>query len=469
MTDDSKTAHIDARWQAIARVVLAHIDALAAQGSFDDEVRSALAGAAENVALGEPHTGTMLRAIASFDERLDALAPAQMRGAAAMGRSAIDVGQTVSRMLLRTSLVHLGLKAADLIEALLRLASAHVVTMLPIHAGGQPLQPTTFAGLLGGTTGPLLRALDQIELALQQVNQCPMGGAAGTSARFAPDRADMAQRLDFSRPVPNVYDAVSSVDYLLIIVAAMDTGVMAVARFLKELQQLMLAIPEAIVFADSSVEALPEAPQLRRAASFDAAIRLEKRASSLLAAARASILSLDPGPQLDLDDALSSTQNASDAASGLMESVRALADGGFEINRAILGNRAGKGHLTSSDIVDFLVIEEGIGPSDARLIAQRVLTLVRDQGLEIAAVDREMIDRAGLLIVGREIGIEFETLSKYLAPRRFLENRTGLGAPSPDSTRDWITRETHRAKEHREALTARKSEARSPRSEDRGL
>ena len=136
----------------------------------------------------------------------------------------------------------------------------------------------------------------------------------------------------------------------------------------------------------------------------------------------------------------------------LAADVRALCEGGFEVNRAVLGNRAGKGHLTSSDIVDFLVIEEGISPGDARLIAQRVLNQVRDRGLEIAAIDRNMIDAAGLLVVGREIGIEFETLSKYLAPRRFLENRIGLGAPSPESTRDWIKRESHLMKEHRRAL-----------------
>ena len=126
----------------------------------------------------------------------------------------------------------------------------------------------------------------------------------------------------------------------------------------------------------------------------------------------------------------------------LATEVRALCEGGFEVNRAALGNRAGKGYLTSSDIVDFLVIEEGISPGDARLIAERVLAQIRDRGLEIAAIDREMIDMAGLLIVGREIGIEFETLSKYLAPRRFLEGRTALGAPSPDSSRDWIKTES---------------------------
>lgn len=455
MTDDLKTSLIGARWQGISRVVLAHIDALAAQGSYDDDVRSVLGGAAENVALGEPQAGTMLRAVVSFDQHLDALAPLQMRGAATMGRSAIDVGQTVGRMLLRTSLVRVGVRTTDLIDALLSLANAHVVTMLPIHAAGQPLQPTTFANLLGATTGPLLRCLDQIELALVHVNQCPMGAAAGTSARFAPDRLDIARRLEFDRPLANVYDAVSSVDHLLAAIAAMDSGVLAVERFLRELQQVMLAIPEGFIFTDGAIETLPDMPQLRRAIPLDGAIRLGRDAASLLASARASVFSLDAGPQLDFDAALSATLHASDAVQGLMDHVRLLADGEFEINRAILGNRSGKGYLTSSDIIDFLVIEEGIGPGDARLIAQRVLALVRDQGLEIAAIDREMIDRAGLLVVGREIGIEFETLSKYLAPRRFLENRTALGAPSPEATRAWIRHESQRAKVHRDALNGR--------------
>jgi hypothetical protein len=80
--------------------------------------------------------------------------------------------------------------------------------------------------------------------------------------------------------------------------------------------------------------------------------------------------------------------------------------------------------------------------------------MVKDRGLEIAAIDREMVDSAGLLVLGRQIGIEFETLSKYLAPRRFLENRTAEGAPAPNSTRKWLKDETVRLNQRRATIAS---------------
>jgi hypothetical protein len=122
------------------------------------------------------------------------------------------------------------------------------------------------------------------------------------------------------------------------------------------------------------------------------------------------------------------------------------------VNRAVFGNRAGRGHVTSSDLAEFLIVEEEIAPGDARIIAGRVLAMIRDKGLEISAIDRETIDAAGLLVLGREIGIEFETLSKYLAPRRFLEQRTADGAPAPNAIRAWLKQESDRLAERKTAI-----------------
>ncbi|MGE3797463.1 MAG: lyase family protein [Thermomicrobiales bacterium] len=431
-------------------MIVAHVDGLAGQGSFDEDVRSAITGAADNVAQGSPDTESTLEAVVSFDERLDALVPARLRGAATMGRGSIEVAQTVNRMLVRSELAATGAVLLELVDSLLQTASAHVVTMLPMHAGGQPLQPTTFASIVGGTTGPLLRGVDLLNLALRQTNLSPMGAGSGTSSRFAPSREETSARLGFDHPIVNVYDAVSASDYLAVCAMALDVIASAVARLLAELRQIMWAVPDGIVFPDEQVRRLPDVPQMRTPDQLEAVSRLVMQIRQTMAGVRLMIDGQPPGPQSDNDLAVAAVIEGCVLTRELASTVAHLFNDGFEINRAALGNRAGKGHLTSSDIVDFLVIEEGISPGDARLIAERVLALVRDRGLEIAAIDREMIDSAGLLIVGHEIGIEFETLSKYLAPRRFLESRTSLGAPSPDSTRQWIRDERRNVQSRRE-------------------
>ena len=40
-----------------------------------------------------------------------------------------------------------------------------------------------------------------------------------------------------------------------------------------------------------------------------------------------------------------------------------------------------------------------------------------------------------------ELAVEFEAISRYLAPRRFLERRTSTGTPSPVRTREYLGRE----------------------------
>ncbi len=332
-------------------------------------------------------------------------------------------------------------------------AAAHVVTMLPAYSGNQPVQPSTLANLLGGVTGPILRAVTRIEHALREVNESPMGGGSVASYRFAPEREAMASRLGFDRPVENVYDAVSAVDYLRSTADALDAVAAPIAILARELELLLLTVPESLAFPEDALERLPDAPQVRIPEPVVKLMQGVQRVRSLATAVRDWTATAGTGPRLHLDDPLDDLLAAGSYGCSLLRDAQSLFRGAFEVNRAALGNRAGKGYLTSSDIVDFLVIEEGIAPGDARLITGRLLAQIKDRGLEIAAIDREMVDAAGLLVLGREVGIEFETLSKYLAPRRFLENRTGLGSPSPSATRNWLRSEADQIEEHRRVIS----------------
>jgi argininosuccinate lyase len=93
------------------------------------------------------------------------------------------------------------------------------------------------------------------------------------------------------------------------------------------------------------------------------------------------------------------------------------------------------------ELADYLMLEEQIPPAQARAMTGRVMAQLKDEGLETSGITSAMIDSAGMLVLGRELGVEFESLSKYLAPRRFIERRAGLGGPAPMATREWLTRE----------------------------
>ncbi len=123
---------------------------------------------------------------------------------------------------------------------------------------------------------------------------------------------------------------------------------------------------------------------------------------------------------------------------------------GLIVNRAYLGNRAGRGYTTAGDLATFLMTEEQIPPSAARSIAVLVLARVKEANLEVSGITQDMIDSAAMMIIGQEIKVEMESLGRFLAPRRFLERRQVTGSPAPAMVREWLAGEHDLLDAHRE-------------------
>jgi len=127
------------------------------------------------------------------------------------------------------------------------------------------------------------------------------------------------------------------------------------------------------------------------------------------------------------------------------------------VNRAYFANRAGRSLVTVSDLVDFLMIEEQLDPAAARSITSLTLTRMRESGIESSGITAEMLDTAAMMTIGRELKVEFEAISRYLAPRRFVERRNVTGGPAPSAVRSWLAGATERrqADEARLAIARR--------------
>jgi hypothetical protein len=65
-----------------------------------------------------------------------------------------------------------------------------------------------------------------------------------------------------------------------------------------------------------------------------------------------------------------------------------------------------------------------------------------------------MVDTAAMLVIGRELKVEPETLGRWFAPRRFLERRLVEGSPAPAKTREWLEREMTRNREAVDAIAS---------------
>ncbi len=428
-------------WQAIASVISAHLTMLRDVAILDEDALIVLQSTIANVRQAPHQAQTLQAMVPEFDERMDAMAPPEVRGAGRVGRGTTEVTATVVRLILREDLLALAWATNTVRSALLNFAASHLVTLLPAYSGGQPAQPTTLAHLLGAVISPLERAANSLNLAYEVVNRSPMGAVSLASTSLEIEPSKTGEFLGFSGSIENSFDAVSATDH---VVAALDAAHLAIApssRLLEELSVWLRIQPDAIQFDEQVLERDAALPQSAYPAKWQAIATEAKRVARALHQARLALDSISFGPVVgpDAEEVLGASI-VLNQVTALQERLAEFIINHLNLNRAVLANRAGKGLITSSDLADFLMLEEQLPPFAAQAIANRVIALAREEGREASGITPELIDSAALLILGRDLRVEFETISRYLAPRRFIERRALPGSPAPAAMRIYLER-----------------------------
>ncbi|MDQ3692332.1 MAG: lyase family protein [Chloroflexota bacterium] len=436
-----------AAWSATTRVIAAHVVMLRDAAILDDPVAAVLLTALDGVGRGTPaETSDLVSLVAAVDQRLDALTPAAAIGAGAVGRGQAEVVAALARLLIRADLLRLAEGANAGRRALLDLAGEHVFTLMPAHASGQPVQPTTLAHFLGGVIAPLGRAFSRLRASYLTVNQSPLGAGALASSGLPIDRERIADLLGFEGLVVNTFDAVAAVDLL-----AEAAGIGAamgdpLARFLVELLAWSRAEPAALRFDDEWLAPVdPGLPQFRPASGLERLVLQGRQIAGDAVTIQDLLRQAAYGPATTtLAATVPAARTVLAGATDLAVTTAALLSGGVEVNRAYLANRAGRDYTTTSELADFLLAEEGIDPASARNIALMTVRQAMAAGIAASGITPAMIDANALLVLGRELGVEIERMQRALAPRRFLEKRGGPGGPAPAATRDYLDLERAR-------------------------
>ncbi|MEJ7837771.1 MAG: lyase family protein, partial [Thermomicrobiales bacterium] len=310
------------------------------------------------------------------------------------------------------------------------MAESHSMTLMPAMIAGRPAQPTMMGHFLGGVVSPLRSAARRFELARKDLARSPLGSGLMSGEMIAVDRERAAKVLGFSDVAANTFDAVANVEDFVAVLEAFASGLAPVARMLREFASWIRTSPNSLVLTDDwEIRPEPTVPSLRLGQPLLKLIDRMEEVQRQLALAVVRLRSADYAPLGHLQSVLAeySATLIMDVAAVLAEVTTFIADG-MLINRAYLGNRAGRGYTTAGDLASYLMTEEQLPPSAARGIASIVAGKLSEQSLETNAVTQEMIDSAALMLIGREIKVEIETLGRYLAPRRFIERRQVTGS-----------------------------------------
>jgi len=446
-------------------LVTAHVAMLGKQGLIDDAAVRVLASAIDRIAAtGTSEEDDLIDRLMEFDSRVDTQLPSGYAGAAQVGRGVNELVAAHVRIVLREALLDLADTTAQLREDLIDLALQHVVTIMPAYQQGIAIQPTTLAHLLGGLIGPYDRIHQKIRETYALVNQSPLGAGALVSTGLPIDREDAAANAGFDGVIENTFDAVAAVDHFAAVSDLLRAVVSPIGRFMREIATLYRTDPSSLLLHDAGPRMRSELPQHAVIPAFEEIDRLLIDIDAVLDTIDHWIDHAPLEPIAELGRPLDRLLLAFETIGRLIERYRDFLNRELAFNRAYLANRANRNHATVGELTDYLMLEQQIPPAQARAMTARVMSQLRDEGLEGSAISATMIDSAGMMLLGRELGIEIESLGKYLAPRRFIERRSGLGGPAPATMRSWLsTEQAHLArdrawtKERRTALAAAES------------
>lgn len=427
-------------WRALMCVNIAHAQQLARSGVIDETGFGAIARALDATMQATPGSQTPSALLHEAEARVDAMLPSEFAGAATLGASRTETMATALRMSWRERLLGIHEVVTAFRQALLSLAEAHAVTIMAAHWDRRPANPTTLAHFLGGVIGPLGIVSQRLRHGLDLLDRSPFGAGVLVGDVLEADRNELARSLGFTGPISNTLDALGSVEDFVSVAEATAAAVASSRRLFTEILTWIRTDPSSF-FLDERWEDFPE-PSMPALAISSRLERLVLQLQGAESAARGFVdlvRSLPYGPLGTSWDAVAVSMDEvlSKADAGVRGSAVAINEA-LIVNRAYLANRAGRLYTTVSDLVPFLMTEESLPPTAARQISSLVVSRLREAHLEASAVTQDMIDSAALMVIGRELKVEMETLGRYLAPRRFIERRVVTGSAAPAMTRDWL-------------------------------
>ena len=346
-------------------------------------------------------------------------------------RSRNDIDMTMYRMRLRQMLLDLAASTLALRLALIDVASAHRETVFPAHTHTQPAQPTTVAHYLLAAIEQLERDTARLMAAYRSTNVNPLGACAITGTGFPINRERTSELLGFDGPTGNTYGSIATVDYLIESTSAATVLVVGLGRFVQDLLLWCTAEVGYLRLGDGFVQVSSIMPQKRNPVALEHARGLASKASAQLAAVPATVHNTPFGDIVDTEDDLQPLVATAfkDATRAVALVAAAMATAEFDVAR--MRERAAQSWVTLTELADTLARDYGVTFKAGHAIASKLVT---------ARAVRPAVPLADLLasvcreVIGRDIKMSPDTLSRVLSPEHFVAVRKTWGGPAPDVT-----------------------------------
>ncbi|WP_299546670.1 argininosuccinate lyase [uncultured Helicobacter sp.] len=276
------------------------------------------------------------------------------------------------RLFVLDSNKHLRNLVLNLISTLLKLAKEHTQTMLPGMTHLQHAQPVNFGFLLCAYACMFMRDFERLESSFKRNNYCPLGAAALAGTPYSADRHFVAKELGFIAPTLNATDSVSDRDFALDFLY--DTSVLAmhISRLAEELvlwssyEFRFITLSDAYSTGSSIMpqKKNPDVPELLRGKSG----RVYGNLISLLVVMKGLPLAYNKDTQEDKEGVFDSFETLEISLKILDDLLKTMT-----IHKDSMLKACRVGHLSATDLADFLVKNCGIPFREAHHITGKAV------------------------------------------------------------------------------------------------
>lgn len=318
---------------------------------------------------------------------------------------------------------------ADLMRTLLDIASEHTESIMAGMTHLQHAQPINFGFHLVAWCANLKRDLERLESSYKRNNYLPLGSGAMAGTPYGNDREMMARELGFLAPTLNAMDSVSDRDFALDLLYDLSMLAMHISRFAEELvlwssyefRYIMLADAYATGSSIMPQKKNPDVPELLRGKSG----RVFGNLFALLVVMKGLPFAYNKDTQEDKERVFDSVDSMKISLEILRELVRTMS-----VSKENLEKMAQVGHLSATDLADFLVRECGVAFREAHHITGRVVAYAESQNKDISMLEEEEI-----LALDSRIK---QGVKAVLNLRASMDARDSLGGTASSQTRAQI-------------------------------
>ncbi len=316
-----------------------------------------------------------------------------------------------------------------LMQEVLVVADKHTETLIPGMTHLQHAQPINFAFHLGAYLSMFKRDIARFEDSYKRNNISPLGCAALAGTPHNVDRGMTAELLGFDSVSVNCLDTVSDRDFALEILFNIATMMMHISRLSEELVMWSSYEFGFVELSDeystgSSImpqKKNPDVPELLRGKTG----RVYGSLMGLLTVMKGLPLAYNKDTQEDKEGVFDSVETATISLEILKEAIKTM-----EVKSHNMESACAVGHLSATDLADYLVEKCDIPFREAHFITGRAVAKGEEINVDLSKMDFKYL---------KEIDARInEDVMEYLGLRHSMNARTSEGGTATTKTKEQL-------------------------------